>query len=112
MNVSFTGLAGTAPIFGNYASVGNGYLSLNLIAKPVAPFSFTGLQFSIPVTGTGNDLDYPLVTDTLNIQHGGELSISAVPDVFSTAGMFSVSFGLLFIVRQLARLQSNLPNIC
>jgi hypothetical protein len=95
MNVSFTGLEGTAPIFIDGASVGNGYLSLNLDAYPTASFSFTSIQFSLPVTGTGNNVNYPVITDTLNIQHGGTLSATPEP---STLALFVIGglSGLLF----------------
>lgn len=83
MNTSFTGLEGTAPIFIDEASVGNGYLSLNLDAYPAASFSFTGIQFSLPVIGTGDNVNYHIVTDTLNIQHGGTLSATPEPSTLA-----------------------------
>lgn len=60
--VTFTGLVGTAPTFGSGGSYfgysfGDEALDLDFNATSLTDFSFTGVQFSFPVSGAGNNVD-------------------------------------------------------
>jgi hypothetical protein len=61
VTVTFTGLVGTAPTFttgGSFFgySFGDEALDLDFNATSLSNFSFTGVEFSFPVSGTGNNV--------------------------------------------------------
>ena len=101
---SFIGLQGTAPTLQNFTGVVNGAVGWYIAGYiDPSPFAFTGIQFSIPVSGTGNNVSYGNGNATLNIQHGGTLSVTPVPDAASTALLFSASLGFVLCGRQLTK---------
>jgi len=121
VSVTFTGLVGTAPTFGDGGSYfgysfTNEALDLDFNATNLSDFSFTGVQFSFPLSGVGANVnltqDGPAWIQVSNDSYTGSappgnpqlISISPVPE---PSGLALLSLGALSLpfLRRLIRRQ-------